>query len=179
MRVPGRRYLEADKSLKSDQKKKKKKQKALAFGKFCNHPDVWYSCMLNGDNKALCWVSVSINRMGCVRSKAEWLAHGQPPIKYGQQKSHCAGFFVLQGQPGHRLRTQFGDYRGAVFSGSLHCPRLPDTAHFRMAICPSPPLSPLSPSSFPNFVFEKQSHQHNPFFLGHTGQIKYLKTLHL
>lgn len=68
---------------------------------------------------------------------------------------------------------------GAVFSGSLHCPRLPDTAHFRMAICPSPPLSPLSPSSFPNFVFEKQSHQHNPFFLGHTGQIKYLKTLHL
>lgn len=66
MREPWKKAF-GDKQEFESRPKKKKKKSTLAFGKFPNHSDAGYSRMLNGDNKALRWVNVGINKTGCVR----------------------------------------------------------------------------------------------------------------
>lgn len=164
--------------MKSDQKKKPQ-TRALAFGKFCNPTLMLGILMLNSDNKALCWVSVSMNRMGCEEAgrvagtwsalNKIWLVEVTLPWCFGPHGSHSP------------LTQDFVWLLGGVLSLALfHCPSSPPSCRFSAGL--SAHALPGAHSSFPLFLilpFENQFTQALcPFFRGHTGKIKYLKTFH-
>ena len=99
--------------------------------------------MLNSDNKALCWVSISMNRMGCVRSRqGGW---------HMVSRSHIALAFWSSWV---RLATDSGlcssITRWSVVSGFISLPKPPPSCPFSAWL--SAHALPCVHSSFPLFL---------------------------